>query len=163
METMVAAFKEAILIGPDNEKSKILKMISNEDNKQFEVISICGMGGVGKTTLVKCVYQSQELNAMFNKRACVTIKRPFNASELLSSLSKQLDDKQQADGDKLAGLLDGKRYLIVLDDISSTTEWDVVVKEFPTTLTRSRIIVTTRLENIAKHCSKKDTNIYKLK
>nr|CAB3502892.1 unnamed protein product [Digitaria exilis] len=79
METMVAAFKEAILIGPDNEKSKILKMISNEDNKQFEVISICGMGGVGKTTLVKCVYQSQELNAMFNKRACVTIKRPFNA------------------------------------------------------------------------------------
>jgi hypothetical protein len=39
-------------------------------------------------------------------------------------------------------------------------------KIFPykaTTITTSRIIVTTREDNIAKHCSKKDKNIYKLK
>jgi hypothetical protein len=63
----------------------------------------------------------------------------------------------------LASLLDERSYLIVLDDMSSITEWDAIVNYFPTTITRSRIIVTTREENIAKHCSRKDINIYKLK
>ena len=70
METMLAAFKESQLIGREDEKSEIIKMISNRHNKKFEVISICGMGGLGKTTLVKYIYQSQELNGMFEKRAC---------------------------------------------------------------------------------------------
>jgi hypothetical protein len=62
----------------------------------------------------------------------------------------------------LAGLLEGKSYLIVLDDMSSTTEWDAVVEYFPTDVTMSRIIVTTREEKICKHCSKKERNIHKL-
>jgi predicted AAA+ superfamily ATPase len=155
-------------------------MISNCRSQEFEVISIYGMGGLGKTTLVKHVYQSQDLNAMFDKRACVTIKRPFNPRVLIGSLAAQLRDKQEAaqlhdkkeaaqmgnkqeaDGEILADLLQGKRYLIILDDISSTTEWDAVVKYFPTTITTSRIIVTTREENICRHCSKEERNIYKL-
>ena len=89
----------------------------------------------------------------------VTIMRPFNPYELLSSLATQLGaNKEEANGDSLAGLLEGKKYLIVLDDISSTTEWDVIVKYFPTTVITSRIIITTREENIDMHCSK--TQIY---
>ena len=162
METTLAAFKESQLIGRENDKLEIIKKISDKHSQEFEVISIYGMGGLGKTTLVKHVYQSQELSAMFEKRACITIKRPFNQSELLNSLATQLGDKE-GNGDKLANLLQGKCYLIVLDDISSTAEWDAIVNYFPTAVTRSRIIVTTREENIAKHCSRKDINIYKLK
>jgi hypothetical protein len=62
----------------------------------------------------------------------------------------------------MAGLLEGKSYLIVLDDMSSTTEWDAVVEYFPTDVTTSRIIVTTREENICRHYSKKERNIHKL-
>jgi hypothetical protein len=74
---------------------------------------------------------------MFEKRACVTIKHPFNPGELLNSLAIQLGDNK-GEGDKLAGLLEGKSYLIVLDDMSSTIEWDVVVEYFPTSVTTSR-------------------------
>lgn len=170
-ETMMAAaaLTESQLVGRKNEKQAIMELISNQGSKQLEVISICGMGGLGKTTLVKSVYQSQELYAKFDKHACVTIKRPFDPKELLRSLAEQVGDKEMA-GDgrtklgvepSLSSLLEGHRYLIVLDDVSSTTEWDAIRQQFPATAT-SRIIVTTRVENIAKHCSQNDRNVCRL-
>ncbi|KAL6661035.1 hypothetical protein ACP70R_000419 [Stipagrostis hirtigluma subsp. patula] len=166
-KTMVAAFEETQLIGRVKEKLELIKLISNNDSQEFKVISICGMGGLGKTTLVKDVYQSQELSVMFEKRACVTVKRPFHPSELLSSLATQLSDRpdgRAGGGHELpvADLLAGKSYLIVLDDLFSTEEWDSVIRHFPTAVTTSRIIVTTREVNIAKHCSENDGNICKL-
>ena len=65
METTLAAFKESQLIGRANDKLEIIKKISDKHSQEFEVISIYGMGGLGKTTLVKHVHQSQELSAMF--------------------------------------------------------------------------------------------------
>ena len=159
METNVTAFKESKLIGRQNEKSQILKLISNEVSQDFEVISVWGMGGLDKTTLVKDVSQSQELNAMFDKRACVTVKRPFNPTEVLNSLAEQLSGEKQWNHD----ILDGKKYLIVLDDLSTTKEWDDIQSHFPRMVTESRIIVTTRLNEIARHCSLKTTHIMELK
>ncbi|XP_034601588.1 disease resistance protein Pik-2 isoform X2 [Setaria viridis] len=60
---------------------------------------------------------------------------------------------------ELSRLLEGKRCLIVLDDLSSTVEWDLIIQSFPTLEDMSRIIVTTREENIAKHCSNNQENI----
>jgi len=60
---------------------------------------------------------------------------------------------------ELTKLLERKRCLIVLDDLSSTMEWDMIIRVLPTLEDMSRIIVTTREENIAKHCSKKQENI----
>ncbi|OEL24985.1 Disease resistance protein RPP13 [Dichanthelium oligosanthes] len=175
MDNAVVTYKESRLIGREKEKSEIIKLILGEGSQQREVISLCGMGGLGKTTLVKDVYQSQELSAMFEKRACATIKHPFHLEELISSLAMQLDEMSyrnevtDVDRTKLgvktsfAGSLEGKKYLIVLDDLSSTTEWDAIIERFPITETASRIIVTTRVESVAKHCSKKYQNIYMLK
>lgn len=177
INTEEVSYKESQLIGREKEKSEIIKLILDKDSQQLEVISVCGMGGLGKTTLVKDIYQSQELSAMFEKRACATIMHPLHLEELFSSLAMQLDEmsyrnEEATDGDRTklevkpsltAGPLEGKRYLIVLDDLSSTTEWDSIIEHFPITETASRIIVTTRVEKVAKHCSKKDNNVYMLK
>ncbi|CAM0146937.1 unnamed protein product [Urochloa decumbens] len=188
-ETMVSVFKESQLIGREKEKADIIRLITNEDNQKLEVISVWGMGGLGKTALVRDVYQSQELIGKFEKRACVSIMRPFNPDDLLQSLAVQIDEKKsekkedemvseknedgtveakkKQGGEKknkppLAGL-QGKKYLIVLDDLLFSTEWDAIKLHFPATDTTSRIIITTRVEKIAKHCSEKQHNVYKLK
>jgi predicted AAA+ superfamily ATPase len=158
METMIEALKESQLIGRETEKIEIIKLITTEDS-QLEVISVYGMGGLGKTTLVRDVYQDEKLNGMFEKRACATIMRPFNSKELLQNLSSQFGYKDVPEMDKE---LPGKKYLIVLDDLSSNAEWDTIIPHLPATETSSRIIVTTRVKDIATHCSKKYEKVYGL-
>ncbi|TVU00109.1 hypothetical protein EJB05_54477 [Eragrostis curvula] len=185
IKTSASALEESQLIGREREKSDIVKLISNQPNLKPSVISVWGMGGLGKTTLVKDVYQSQNLSGMFEKRACVTVMRPFILKDLLKSLVMQIYagplerkgpfDYGQGTRNTLAvmevhGLvkelaihLEGKKCFIVFDDLSSTSEWDQIIWSLPKKLENSsRIVVTTRKESIAKYCSEKQENIYKL-
>ncbi|TVU32876.1 hypothetical protein EJB05_24639, partial [Eragrostis curvula] len=193
IETMENAPQESQFISRQNKVSHIIERISNEHNQQLQVISICGKGGLGKTTLVKSVYQSEELRSKFKKRAYVTIKHPFSRKDLISSLAKQLGDKEavecgdrtkSGDGQRLTGLLKGKKYLIVLDGLSSANEWDAIRELFPNNSAAldglssanewdairelfhnnsaaSWIMLTTSTENMARYCSD-NHNIIKL-
>jgi predicted ribosome quality control (RQC) complex YloA/Tae2 family protein len=117
--------------------------------------------------------------------------RPLHIENLLTDLVKQLEpseNKQERSEKKLehsekklersekehategeelvknlTRLLERKKCLIVVDDVSSTAEWTVVRKHLPRMGYTSRIIVTTRDYDIAKHCSAEQENIYKLK
>ncbi|XP_037416149.1 disease resistance protein Pik-2-like [Triticum dicoccoides] len=157
MET-IAVLEESCLIGRGNEKEEFIRLISNKDLQQFRVISLWGMGGIGKTTLVRDIYQSQEISGMFDKRACVTVMRPFNSATLIESLTMQFRDNNEMD---LRRCLEGRRYFLVLDDLWSRVEWDAIRQYLPETAA-SCIIITTREENVAKHCSMEERNIYKL-
>jgi hypothetical protein len=186
LKTMASAMEESQLIGREKEKYEMVKLICNQSGHELPVISVWGMGGLGKTTLVKDVYESQKLIGMFEKRACVTVMRPFILKEFLKSLIIQLS--MQSSSEKkgaidfgrstrntavmvgveeltkdLARLLEGKKCLIVVDDVSSRAEWDHIIQHFPKLDSTCRIVVTTREESIAKYCSEKQENIYKLK
>ncbi|KAM0926538.1 hypothetical protein ACQ4PT_003577 [Festuca glaucescens] len=184
IRTMEAALEESHLVGRENIKSDIIKLMLNQASPTFQVISVWGMGGLGKTTLIKDIYQSQELSGTFEKRACVTVMRPFMLEKLLASIVMQLD-AEPAEKDvagllgttkralplmnlgelteELARHLDTKRCLIVLDDISCNVEWDLIIRRLPKMENASRIIVTTREEIVARHCSAANQqNIYQL-
>nr|UBY07514.1 NBS-LRR disease resistance protein [Dasypyrum villosum] len=185
IRTVVTALEESHLVGREKEKVEIIKLISDQPTQKFQVVTVWGMGGLGKTTLVKDIYQNQELSGTFEKRACVTIMRPFNLEGLLRSLIMQLGTESSEKKDviglmgstknillmmplaelikELTRLLEGKRCLIVLDDLSSTVEWNMIIPIFHGMEKTSRIIVTTREKNIADVCSEKKENIYMLK
>nr|ANA57424.1 Pib variant protein [Oryza sativa]ANA57425.1 Pib variant protein [Oryza sativa] len=186
IRTSVGASEESQLIGREKEISEITHLILNNDSQQVQVISVWGMGGLGKTTLVSGVYQSPRLSDKFDKYVFVTIMRPFILVELLRSLAEQLhkgsskkeellenrvsSKKSLASMEvteltgQLKRLLEKKSCLIVLDDFSDTSEWDQIKPTlFPLLEKTSRIIVTTRKENIANHCSGKNGNVHNLK
>ncbi|XP_020199040.1 disease resistance protein Pik-2-like [Aegilops tauschii subsp. strangulata] len=161
LDTLVmATLEESRLIGRGSEKNEIIKLVSDKDVHQFRVVSLWGMGGIGKTTLVRDIYQSEEISGTFEERACVTVMRPFNCDKLLKNLTTQFRHKDPITD--ITVYLREKRYLLVLDDVSSTSEWDAIIKYLPKAKT-SCIIVTTREENIAKHCSDDERSMYKLK
>ncbi|XP_047042933.1 disease resistance protein RPM1-like [Lolium rigidum] len=182
IRTMAAALEESQIVGREKEKEEIVKLVTSQVTNRFQVVSVWGMGGLGKTTLVKDIYHIK-LSGMFEKRACVTVMRPFSLVELLRSLVMQLEpsEKKDVEGlmrstkkifllmpvaeliEELARILERKRCLVVLDDVSSTVEWDMIIPFFHGMENSSRIIVTTREEDIAKHCSEQKGNIYMLK
>uniref|UniRef100_A0A0E0LXF7 Uncharacterized protein n=1 Tax=Oryza punctata TaxID=4537 RepID=A0A0E0LXF7_ORYPU len=156
-ETMIATLEESqLIIGRAKEKSDIIKLITNQDSQQSQMISVWGMGGLGKTTLVQDIYRNQEVRETFVMRACLTVLRPFNCAQLIKSLAKQFGDENATD---LTKLLEGKRYLVVLDDLWNTKEWDDITRYLPNNA-GSCIIVTTREESIAKHCSNERNSTY---
>lgn len=85
--------------------------------------------------------------------------RPFSSNEILKNLAGQFGYEDVAD---MARHLEGKKCLIILDDLSSTAEWDALMSHFVAMGASSRIIVTTRVEKISKHCLEKHETIYKL-
>ncbi|KAE8802051.1 Disease resistance protein RPM1 [Hordeum vulgare] len=185
IRTMATVLEESHLIGREKEKVEIMKLISDQPTQELQVITVWGMGGLGKTTLVKDIYENQELSATFEKRACVTVMRPFNLEGLLRSLIMQLDRESSETKavvglmgstrntlllmpllsliEEMGRLIEKKRCLIVLDDVSSSAEWNMIAPNFHGMEYTSRIMVTTREENLAKLCSQRQENIYMLK
>ncbi|XP_078169530.1 disease resistance protein Pik-2-like [Carex rostrata] len=140
---------QSLLVGLDKPKRKLVELILKEDG---EVISVVGMGGLGKTTLAREVYCCQELRDKFKLFAWFTIQHPFNKEEFIESLAKQIPSNP-----------DDKKYLIVLDDLSSKSEWDKIKDVLPVANGR-RIIVTTRYKSpLAETITHPSENIYEIK
>ncbi|EEE56988.1 hypothetical protein OsJ_06728 [Oryza sativa Japonica Group] len=160
------AFRNAPHIGREMEKSHLIQLVS-QDGENHHIISIWGMIGVGKTSFIRSVYESEEITSMFEQCAWVTVSHPFNLHNFITSLAHELDSNdfsvlgnglQKSEESIKASK---RRCLLVLDDVSSIEEWSLIKPHLPSE-TNTKIIVTTREASIAEHCSMTCKNIYKL-
>ncbi|KAJ3697129.1 hypothetical protein LUZ61_000834 [Rhynchospora tenuis] len=78
MTTLV--MEEAELVGQTELKHKLVTILT-ENKECRKVVWVTGMGGLGKTTLVKKVFGSLETN--FSCRVWLTISQTFNKKDLL--------------------------------------------------------------------------------
>ncbi|CAN4091235.1 unnamed protein product [Withania somnifera] len=122
--------------------------------KGLDVLPIVGMGGQGKTTCAKKLYNNDSIVSHFDLRAWCIISQTYNRRDLLQEIFSQITgikdkgDKADELADMLKKRLKWKRYLIVLDDMWDNIAWDCLRLSFPDDGNRSRIIVTTRSEEI---------------
>ncbi|XP_027099154.1 putative late blight resistance protein homolog R1A-3 [Coffea arabica] len=148
--------KEKIVVGLHEEARELLhKLIGGR--KQLEVICITGMGGIGKTTLARRLYDDPAVVNHFHLRAWTSVSQFCEKRELFSNiLSSILNESDpifsmsdEHMGEKLYKCLKGNRYLIVVDDIWDIEVWNEIKVCFPEDDNCSRILMTTRNEDVA--------------
>ncbi|GMP82904.1 hypothetical protein CsSME_00037014 [Camellia sinensis var. sinensis] len=149
------------VVGIENPKSLLISWLVNGE-QNLTAVSVVGMGGVGKTTLVKKVYDSQAVKKSFDRHAWITVSQSFTTAELLrATLKGFLEEKQEPipEGldtmgeiqliNKLRDYLQQKRYVVVFDDVWNRDAWESVKFALPDCCCGSRIIFTTRIGDVA--------------
>ncbi|XP_027152179.1 disease resistance protein RPM1-like [Coffea eugenioides] len=153
--------EEARLVGIDKPKAELISKIV-DDHSQLKVVSVVGMGGLGKTTLVKKVYDDAAVKKQFQSHAWITVSQNFQFRDIIKNLIQQLYNEirrpvprrvESMDDNMLIefvrDFLQEKRYILVLDDVWSIDAWEAIKCVLPDCNTASHAVLTTRIADVA--------------
>ncbi|CAJ2679540.1 unnamed protein product [Trifolium pratense] len=165
--------EEEDVVGFVHESEEVINRLIEGGSPRLNVVSIIGMGGLGKTTLARKVYNSEKVKKHFNSLTWIYVSNECRVRELLMGIHQNLmssnkkkskkhkeavnnsDDISNLSDDELKKkvweCLKWKKYLLVLDDLWKIQDWDEVKDAFPDGNLGSKILLTSRLKEVASH------------
>ncbi|RVW26064.1 putative disease resistance RPP13-like protein 1 [Vitis vinifera] len=151
---------ESRIHGRDADKEKIIELMLSDEATQVDkvsVISIVGMGGIGKTTLAQIIYNDGRVKNRFEKRAWVCVSYDFDVvgitKAILESITKRPCEFKTLESlqEKLKNEMKEEKIFLVLDDVwnEKPPRWDLLQAPFNVAARGSVVLVTTRNETVA--------------
>ncbi|XP_044500101.1 putative disease resistance protein RGA1 [Mangifera indica] len=147
------------VIDRDKDKEKIIELLlrPSDGHENVSVIPIVGIGGLGKTTLARLVYNDKTVSDYFKLKMWVCVSDEFSLKKLLIDIinsatsqkynSMSIDQLQTI----LRDIIRDKKYLLVLDDVWNENKelWYDLRNLLIECVSGSKIIVTTRSDQVA--------------
>ncbi|GKV47348.1 hypothetical protein SLEP1_g54254 [Rubroshorea leprosula] len=170
-KTTESSLLEDMVLGRDSYKQAILQRLL-EDGGSLEqdfVIPIVGMGGIGKTTLARLIYNDEKLEGKFDLKSWVSVAHVFDVPKITRTILEQvtsgkcdLDDFDSLQT-KLKEELSRRKFFLVLDDVWNKEygNWDKLKRPFMSGAPGSKIIVTTRNKDFGM-MMRGDVGVYNL-
>ncbi|KAL5578406.1 hypothetical protein UlMin_020105 [Ulmus minor] len=160
LETDSFIIKDEV-IGRDKDREKLLQFLLNnpESEENVSFMPMVGIGGLGKTTLAKLLFNHDKVQKHFELKAWVCVSVDFDVIALVGKViksitSESLDQNLELEQlqNKLRREIDGKRYLLVLDDIWNEDEekWHRLKGYLMCGARGSKVLITTRSLGVAR-------------
>ncbi|KAH0684895.1 hypothetical protein KY289_022647 [Solanum tuberosum] len=162
--TVSYADEDQLFVGFQEVFQRLLdELLKGESHRK--VLSIYGMGGLGKTTLARSLYNSPSLS--FHTRAWICVSQQYSTPDLLRSIIKSIkghseemlkllkEMSQRELETYLCDQLKERKYLVVVDDVWHREAWESLKRALPDNNNGSRVILTTRKEEVAERVDDK--------
>ncbi|TYH86493.1 hypothetical protein ES332_D01G047100v1 [Gossypium tomentosum] len=126
---------------------------------EIGMVGVCGMGGIGKTTIMKHIYnqllEETKSKPMFEKIIWVTVSQDFNITRLQEDIADAMNIEDLPKSEqKRAAVLRNKlrqiRHVLILDDVWEGFVLEKVGIPEPISSNRSKLVLTSRLKEFCK-------------
>ncbi|TYG71735.1 hypothetical protein ES288_D05G422000v1 [Gossypium darwinii] len=145
------------LVGEEAARKEIWACLTQKEVKK---IGVWGMGGMGKTKIMKHIHNDLLKEQRFERVTWVTISKEFNVMKVQDNIASALEAKEYLDKeeDKLrrAAILSemlkkAGKHVLILDDVWDEVSLEEVGIPEPSDSNGCKLVLTTRSEHVCKY------------
>jgi hypothetical protein len=148
-----------VVIGRKKDKEAVIDCLMDSNvEENVSILPIVGIGGLGKTTLAQLVFNDEQFQKGFDLKMWVCVSDIFDVKNIVEKILEAATEQKPEPAEmntlvgKLKKKIDGKKYLLVLDDVwnEDHERWCRLKEVLMGGARGSRILVTTRQESVAR-------------